>query len=103
MAVADLPCRDCRGPHPVAGRALSPSTSAPSRQGFQGKSQARTKSVGSHVHIRDGIDSMNTGAGRGRQARARIEVLLGALAFAASVPVGKVLLRDFQPLALSGG
>jgi len=46
---------------------------------------------------------MNIGAGRGRQARARVEVLLGALAFAASVPAGKVLLRDFQPLALSGG
>src|SRR5216117_3874014 len=46
---------------------------------------------------------MDTGAGGGRQARARIEVLLGALAFAASVPASKVLLRDFQPLALSGG
>src|SRR5258706_13134258 len=46
---------------------------------------------------------MNIDAGRGRQARARVEVLLGALAFAASVPAGKVLLRDFQPLALSGG
>src|SRR5262245_18854029 len=34
--------------------------------------------------------------------RARIEVLLGALAFAASVPAGKVLLRDLPPLALSG-
>jgi len=40
---------------------------------------------------------------RGRQARARVEVLLGALAFAATVPAGKVLLRDFQPLVLSGG
>ena len=29
--------------------------------------------------------------------------MLGALAFAASVPAGKVLLRDMQPLALSGG
>ena len=38
-----------------------------------------------------------------RQARARIEVLLGALAFAASVPAGKLLLRDLPPLALSGG
>src|SRR5437762_12244988 len=43
---------------------------------------------------------MNIGA---RQARARVEVLLGALAFAASVPAGKVLLRDFQPLVLSSG
>jgi len=34
--------------------------------------------------------------------RARIEVLLGALAFAASVPAGKLLLRDLPPLALSG-
>jgi drug/metabolite transporter (DMT)-like permease len=42
-------------------------------------------------------------SGRGRQARARAEVLLGALAFAASVPAGKVLLHDFQPLVLSGG
>src|SRR5467141_1833891 len=46
---------------------------------------------------------MNIGVSRGRQARARVEVLLGALAFAASVPAGKVLLRDFQPLVLSGG
>ncbi len=35
-------------------------------------------------------------------AGARIEVLLGALAFAASVPAGKLLLRDLPPLALSG-
>jgi len=41
--------------------------------------------------------------GRGRQARARAEVLLGALAFAASVPAGKVLVRDVHPLVLSGG
>jgi drug/metabolite transporter (DMT)-like permease len=34
--------------------------------------------------------------------RARIEVLLGALAFAASVPAGKLLLRNLSPLALSG-
>src|SRR5262245_60920899 len=34
--------------------------------------------------------------------RARLEVLAGALAFAASVPAGKVLLRDIPPLALSG-
>src|SRR5262245_37826517 len=36
-------------------------------------------------------------------ARARVEVLLGALAFAASVPAGKLLLRDLPALALSGG
>lgn len=41
-------------------------------------------------------------AGKHRQTRARAEVLLGAFAFAASVPAGKVLLRDLQPLALSG-
>src|SRR5262245_12431871 len=35
--------------------------------------------------------------------RSRIEVLLGALAFAASVPAGKLLLRDLPPVALSGG
>ncbi len=46
---------------------------------------------------------MNTGTVRGRQARARVGVLLGALAFGASVPAGKVFLRDLQPLALSGG
>jgi len=34
--------------------------------------------------------------------RAQIEVLVGALAFAASVPAGKLLLRDLPPLALSG-
>jgi drug/metabolite transporter (DMT)-like permease len=34
--------------------------------------------------------------------RARLEVLAGALAFAASVPAGKVLLRDVPPIALSG-
>lgn len=38
-----------------------------------------------------------------RQGRARLEVLLGALAFAASVPAGKLLLRDLTPLAISGG
>lgn len=38
-----------------------------------------------------------------RQRRARLEVLLGALAFAASVPAGKLLLRDLSPLAISGG
>jgi drug/metabolite transporter (DMT)-like permease len=38
-----------------------------------------------------------------RQRRARFEVLLGALAFGASVPAGKLLLRDLSPLALSGG
>jgi drug/metabolite transporter (DMT)-like permease len=35
--------------------------------------------------------------------RARFEVLVGALAFAASVPAGKLLLRNIPPLALSGG
>lgn len=35
--------------------------------------------------------------------RARLEVIAGALAFAASVPAGKLLLRDVPPLALSGG
>jgi drug/metabolite transporter (DMT)-like permease len=38
-----------------------------------------------------------------RQTRARIEVLLGALAFAASVPAGKLLLRGLPPMAISGG
>ena len=38
-----------------------------------------------------------------RQSRARLEVLLGALAFAASVPAGKLLLEDLSPLAISGG
>ena len=38
-----------------------------------------------------------------RQTRARLEVLLGALAFAASVPAGKILLRNLPPLALSSG
>ena len=38
-----------------------------------------------------------------RQARARLEVLLGALAFAASVPAGKFLLHDLPPLVVSGG
>src|SRR5438552_3963020 len=38
-----------------------------------------------------------------RQTRARIEVLLGALAFAASVPAGKILLRGLPPMAISGG
>jgi drug/metabolite transporter (DMT)-like permease len=32
-----------------------------------------------------------------------VEVLLGALAFAASVPAGKLLLRGLPPMALSGG
>ncbi|HET7224599.1 MAG TPA: EamA family transporter [Candidatus Eisenbacteria bacterium] len=38
-----------------------------------------------------------------RPTRTRLEVLLGALAFAASVPAGKLLLRGLAPLALSGG
>jgi drug/metabolite transporter (DMT)-like permease len=38
-----------------------------------------------------------------RTPRARIEVLLGALAFAATVPAGKLLLRGLPPMALSGG
>jgi len=38
-----------------------------------------------------------------RQGRARIEVLLGAVVFAASVPAGKLLLHDLPPLAVSGG
>ena len=38
-----------------------------------------------------------------RQTRARLEVLLGALFFAASVPAGKLLLHDLPPLLLSGG
>jgi len=38
-----------------------------------------------------------------RQTRARIEVLLGAIAFAASVPAGKILLRGLAPMAISGG
>ncbi len=38
-----------------------------------------------------------------RQNRARLEVLLGALAFAASVPAAKVLLRNLPPMAISGG
>ena len=38
-----------------------------------------------------------------RQSRARVEVLLGALAFAASVPAGKMLLRGLSPMAISGG
>ena len=38
-----------------------------------------------------------------RQTRARIEVLLGALAFAASVPAGKILLRGLAPMAISSG
>src|SRR5216117_4586467 len=38
-----------------------------------------------------------------RQSRARIEVLLGAVAFAASVPAGKILLRGLAPMAISGG
>ena len=35
--------------------------------------------------------------------RARIEVLIGALAFAVSVPAGKLFLRGLPPMALSGG
>src|SRR2546428_2406122 len=38
-----------------------------------------------------------------RQTRARIGVLLGAIAFAASVPAGKILLRGLAPMAISGG
>jgi drug/metabolite transporter (DMT)-like permease len=38
-----------------------------------------------------------------RQTRARIEVLVGAVAFAASVPAGKLLLRGLPPMAISGG
>jgi drug/metabolite transporter (DMT)-like permease len=38
-----------------------------------------------------------------RPTRARIEVLLGALAFAASVPAGKILLHGHPPMAISGG
>src|SRR5580765_5726805 len=38
-----------------------------------------------------------------RPTRARLEVVLGALAFAASVPAGKVLLRGLSPMAISGG
>jgi len=38
-----------------------------------------------------------------RQTRARLEVLLGALAFAASIPAGKLLLRDLPAPAISGG
>src|SRR5262245_12133201 len=33
----------------------------------------------------------------------RLEVLLGSLLFAVSVPAGKLLLRELHPLALSGG
>jgi drug/metabolite transporter (DMT)-like permease len=46
---------------------------------------------------------MGVSLGTRRQARARLEVLVGALAFAASVPAGKVLLHDLPPLVLSGG
>lgn len=45
---------------------------------------------------------VNTVTGNRRQTRARIEVLLGALAFAASVPAGKLLLNGLEPLVLSG-
>ncbi len=38
-----------------------------------------------------------------RRTRAQIEVLLGAVAFAASVPAGKLLLAQSPPLAVSGG
>src|SRR5580765_3614015 len=38
-----------------------------------------------------------------RPTRARLEVVLGALAFAASVPAGKILLRGLSPMAISGG
>ena len=46
--------------------------------------------------------TVDTVTGNRRQTRARIEVLLGALAFAASVPAGKLLLNGLQPLVLSG-
>jgi len=38
-----------------------------------------------------------------RVSRARLEVLIGALAFAASVPAGKLLLRGLPAPAISGG
>src|SRR5947207_665832 len=38
-----------------------------------------------------------------RQTRARIEVILGAVAFAASVPAAKILLRGLALMAISGG
>ena len=38
-----------------------------------------------------------------KHARARLGVILGALAFAASVPAGKLLLHDLPPLVVSGG
>jgi len=38
-----------------------------------------------------------------RDMRARLEVLLGAVAFAASVPAGKILLHDVSPLVVSAG
>ena len=44
-----------------------------------------------------------TGGRDPKDARARIEVILGALAFAASVPAGKLLLHDLPPLVVSGG
>jgi drug/metabolite transporter (DMT)-like permease len=43
------------------------------------------------------------GGGLRGKTRARIEVLAGAAAFAASVPAGKLLLRDLDPVVLSGG
>jgi drug/metabolite transporter (DMT)-like permease len=46
---------------------------------------------------------MKVSVGSQRQARARVEVLLGALAFGASVPAGKILLRELPPLIVSGG
>ncbi len=38
-----------------------------------------------------------------RNVRARVEVLLGAAAFGASIPAGKILLRGLSPMAISGG
>jgi len=38
-----------------------------------------------------------------RTLRARFEVLAGALAFACSIPAGKLLLRGLPPMAISGG
>jgi len=37
-----------------------------------------------------------------RMRKAQVEVVLAALAFAASVPASKLLLADVAPLALSG-
>lgn len=38
-----------------------------------------------------------------REITARAQVLVGAVAFAASVPAGKILLRGLPPMAISGG